>query len=100
MCHRCVGPVGGQPTPLAASCEFPGGDALQESVEWNPKPGVSGGCTPWLAGYMARPASKHPVNYRLNQVNNCSWDSYKYPSADGIHTSHSTCSSPLVKVLV
>jgi hypothetical protein len=63
---------------------FLGGDALQEVVEWNPRPGVSGGCATWLAGHVASPASQHLANYQLNHVGNCSWDSYKYPLADVI----------------
>jgi hypothetical protein len=35
----------------------------------------------WLAG-------QHLASYRLNQVGNCSWNSYKYPHADGIQTLH------------
>jgi hypothetical protein len=66
---------------------FLGSDALQEVVEWNPWPGVSGGHAPWPAGHVARPVGQHLANYRLNQVDNYSWDSYKYPPADGIqHT--------------
>jgi hypothetical protein len=54
-------------------------DALQEAVEWNPRPVVGGGRAPWLTGHVARPPRQHMVNYRLNQVGNCSWDSNKYP---------------------
>jgi hypothetical protein len=41
-----------------------------------------------MAGrHVARLADQHLANYRLNQVSNCSEDSYKYPPADGIqHT--------------
>jgi hypothetical protein len=63
---------------------FLGGDALQEVVEWNPRPGVGGGRNPWLTGHVARLAGKHLVNYQLNQVSNFSQDSNKYPTADGI----------------
>jgi hypothetical protein len=79
---------------------FLGGDALQEVVEWNTRPGVSGGRAPLLAGHMARLANQHLVKYRLNLVGSCSWDSYKYLPADGIQNTTSTCSSPLVKVPV
>jgi hypothetical protein len=58
---------------------FLGGDALQEEVEWSPRPGVGGGRAPWPAGHVARPVSQHLASYRLNQVSNCSWESYKYP---------------------
>jgi hypothetical protein len=55
------------------------GDALQMAVEWNPMPGVSGGHAPWPVGHVARPVGQKLVNYHLNQVGNCSWDSNKYP---------------------
>jgi hypothetical protein len=97
-------PTGQTPWPAGPTLQPPksflGSDTLQEVVEWNPRPGVSGGRAPCLAGHMARSAGQHLVNYQLNQVGNRSWDSYKYPPADGIHTAHSTCSSPLVKVSV
>jgi hypothetical protein len=67
---------------------FLGGDALQVAVEGNPRPGVGGGRAPWLVGHVARLAIQHLASYRLNQVSNYSWDSYKYPTADGIHTHH------------
>jgi hypothetical protein len=51
---------------------FIAGDALQEAVEWNLSPRVGGGLTPWPADNVARPASQHLANYRLNQVSNCS----------------------------
>jgi hypothetical protein len=81
-----VGPVCGQPVDptLQPPVSFLGGDALQEAVEWNPRPGVGGGCAAWPAGHVARSADQHLANYRLNQVGNCSWDSYKYPPADRI----------------
>jgi hypothetical protein len=61
---------------------FLGGDALQEAVEWNPRPGVSGGRFPGLAG-------QHLASYRLNQVSNCPCDSYKYPLLMKFtHTTH------------
>jgi hypothetical protein len=72
---------------LQPPVSFLGGDALQEAVEWSPRPGVGGGRTPWLTGHVARPAVQHLASCQLNQVSNCSWDSYKYPPADGIqHT--------------
>jgi hypothetical protein len=102
MCGPSGWPAGPTPWPTGPTFQPPmsflGGDTLQEVVEWNLRPRVGGGRAPWLASHVARPASQHLVNYRLNQVDNCSWDSYKYPPADGIHTPHSTCSSPLVKV--
>jgi hypothetical protein len=67
---------------------FLGDDALQEVVELNSRPGVGGGRTPWPAGHVARPAGQHLASYQLNQVDNCYWDSYKYPTTDGIHTHH------------
>jgi hypothetical protein len=67
---------------------FLGGDALQEAVEKNLRPRVYGGRTPWPAGHVARPAGQHLASYRLSQVGNCSWDSYKYPSVDGIQSHH------------
>jgi hypothetical protein len=42
---------------------FLGDDALQEAVEWNPSPGVSGACAPWPAGHVARPAGQHLASY-------------------------------------
>jgi hypothetical protein len=64
---------------LQPPMSFLSGDALQEVVEWNSRPGVSAGHAPWPADHVARPAGQHLANYRLNQVGNCSWDSYKYP---------------------
>jgi hypothetical protein len=37
-------------------------DTLQEAVEGNPKMKVNGGQTPWLAGHVARPASRPPLD--------------------------------------
>jgi hypothetical protein len=72
---------------LQPPMSFHGGDSLQEVVEWNPRPVVSGCHASWPAGHVASPIGQHLANYRLNQVHNCSWDSYKYPPADGIqHT--------------
>jgi hypothetical protein len=61
------GPSGwlvGPTLPLPVS--FLGDDALQEAVEWNLRPGVSGDRALW-------PASQQLVNYQFNQVSNCSW---------------------------
>jgi hypothetical protein len=81
MCGPSEWPAGQTPWPsgptLQPPMSFLSGDALQEAVEWNSRPGVSEGHTPWLVG-------QHLVNYRLNQVGNCSWDSNKYPPADRI----------------
>jgi hypothetical protein len=97
MCGPSGWPVGQTPWPTSPALQslvsFLGGDVLQEAVEWNSRLGVGGGHDPW-------PVDQRSVNHRCNQVGNCSWDSYKYPHADGIHTPHSTCSSPLVKVSV
>jgi hypothetical protein len=69
------------------------GDTIQEVVEGNPKLKVSGGQTPW-------PACHHLACYRLNQIDNPSLDPYKYPLPVEIKVTHTTCSSPLVKVSV
>jgi hypothetical protein len=73
---------------LQPHVSFLGGDTLQEEVGWNPRPAVGGGHAPWLAGHVARPAGQHLARYRINQVSNFSWDTYKYPHANGIHTQH------------
>jgi hypothetical protein len=57
---------------LQPPMSFLGGDALNETVEGNPRPGIGGGHAPW-------PAGQHQACYILNQVGNCSWDYYKYP---------------------
>jgi hypothetical protein len=67
---------------------FLGHDALQEVVEWTPRPRVGGGHAPWPDDHVAWPVGEHLASYRLNQVSNCSWDSYKYPPTDGIDTHH------------
>jgi hypothetical protein len=69
-------PWSADPT-LQPPVSFLGGDALQEAVEGNPRPGVGGGHTPWPVGHVARPVGQHLASYRLTQVYNCSWDSYK-----------------------
>jgi hypothetical protein len=55
---------------------------------------VGGGRTPWPAGHVARLAGHHLA------CCNPSLDPYKYPSPlpVEIKATHSTCSSPLVKV--
>jgi hypothetical protein len=68
---RPVGPT------LLAPMSFLDGDTLQEAVKCNPRPGVGGGHDPWPSDHVARPAGQHLANYRLNQVGNCSWYSYK-----------------------
>jgi hypothetical protein len=97
-------PAGQTPWPAGPTLQPPmsflGGDTLQEAMEWNPRPGVIGGPAPWPARHVAQPAGHRLVNYRLNRVGNCSWDTYKYTPTDEIHTPHSTCSYPVVKVLV
>jgi hypothetical protein len=76
------------------------GDTLQEAVIGDPKPKVRGGQTPWLPGHVPRLASHNLESYQLNQVGNPSLEPYKCPLPVEINTPHSTCSSPLVKVLV
>jgi hypothetical protein len=61
--------VAGQPNSLAGRptlqppMSFLCGDALQEAIEWNPRPGVSGGRAPWLASHVARLADQHLASY-------------------------------------
>jgi hypothetical protein len=76
------------------------GHALQEAVTRNPKLEVGGCQTRWPAGHVARPVDLYLVCYRLNQVGNSSLDPYKYHLPMKFKTPHSTCSSPLVNVLV
>jgi hypothetical protein len=56
-------PAGQTPWPadptLQSPVSFLGDDALQEVVEWNPRPGVSGERAPWPTGHVARPAGQH-----------------------------------------
>jgi hypothetical protein len=73
---------------------------LQEAIEGNPKLKVGGGQTPWLAGHVARLTDRHLVCYQLNEVGNPSLDPYKYSLPVEIKATHTTYSSPLVKVLV
>jgi hypothetical protein len=69
-------PTGQTPWPVGPTLQPPVsflyGDALQEAVEWNPKPRVGGGHASWPAGHVARLAGQHLVSYQLNQVGNCS----------------------------
>jgi hypothetical protein len=85
-------PAGQTPWPIGPTLQLPmsflGHDALQEVVEWTLRPRVGGGHAPWPDGHVARPVGEHLASYRLNQVSNCSWDSYKYPPADGMDTHH------------
>jgi hypothetical protein len=60
MCGPSGWPV--DPT-LQPPMSFLGGDALQEAVEWNLRPGVSGGRDPWPVSHVARPGDQHLVNY-------------------------------------
>jgi hypothetical protein len=76
------------------------GHVLLEAVTRNPKLEVSGSWTRWSADHVARPTGQHLACYRLNQVGNSSLDPYKYPIPMEFKTPHSTCSSPLIKVLV
>jgi hypothetical protein len=76
------------------------GHALQEVVTRNPKLEVGGSWIWWLADHVARLDGQQLVCYRLNQVGNSSFDPYKYPLPMEFKIPYSTCSSPLVKVLV
>jgi hypothetical protein len=98
-------PVGQTPWPAGSTLQpltgWLCGDTLQEAVEGNPKLKVARGQTPWLVGHVARPAGQYLACYQLNQVGNPSLDPYKYPPLPvEIKATHSTCSSPLIKVLV
>jgi hypothetical protein len=67
MCGPSGWPANQTPWPAGPTLQPPvnflGGDTLQEAVEGNPRPGVSGGYAFWLAGHVARLADKHLVNY-------------------------------------
>jgi hypothetical protein len=76
------------------------GDTLQEAITGNPKLKVSGGQTPRLPNHLARPAGHHLACYRLNQAVTPPWTPINTPLPVEIKAPHSTCSSPLVKVLV
>jgi hypothetical protein len=76
------------------------GHALQAVVTRNLKHEVSGSWTRWPAGHVARPVSQHLACYELNGFVNSSFDPYKYPLPMEFKIPHSTCSSPLVKVLI
>jgi hypothetical protein len=53
-----VSPAGQTRWPASPTYQPPvsflAGDALQVAVEWNPRPGGSGGRAPWLASHVAR----------------------------------------------
>jgi hypothetical protein len=53
---------------LQPPMSFLGGDALQEAVEWNLRPGVSVGRDPWPAGHMARPANTWQTTNLIKSV--------------------------------
>jgi hypothetical protein len=73
---------------------FFSGDALQEAVEWNLRPGVGGGRTSW-------PASQDLANYRLIKSVTASRTPINTPPLPmEFNTPHSSCSSRLVKVLI
>jgi hypothetical protein len=61
-----------------------------------------------MAGHVTRPVGQCLACYRLNQVSNSSWDSYKYPMPmefnTRIHTHtpyfrDSTCKAPILSIL-
>jgi hypothetical protein len=76
MCGPSGWSAGQTPWPTGPTLQPPvsllGDDALQEAVEWNSRPEVSGGRASWLASHVARPAGQHLVNCRLHQVGSCS----------------------------
>jgi hypothetical protein len=76
-------PVGPTLQPLVGWLH---GDTLQEVIEGNPKLKVSGGQTPRLAG---RPP-----------LDTSPWTPINTPLPVEIKATHTTCSSPLVKVPV
>jgi hypothetical protein len=76
------------------------GHTLQEAVIRNPKLEVGGSRIWWQPSHMARPTDQHLACYRLNQVSNTSLEPYKYPLLVEFKTPYSTCSSPLVNVLI
>jgi hypothetical protein len=55
-------------TTLHPPASFIGGDALQETVEWNPRAGVSGGHAPWPDDHVARPANNWQVTDLIKSV--------------------------------
>jgi hypothetical protein len=66
-CGTSGRPAGQTPWPadttLQPPMSFLGGDALQEAVERNQRPGVGGGPTSWLVSHVARLVGQHMVNY-------------------------------------
>jgi hypothetical protein len=97
-------PAGPTPWPVGPTLQpltgWIYGDTLQEAVEGNPKLKVGEGQTPWPTGHVAMPADHHMACYRLNKVSNPSLNPYKYLLPVEIKGTHTTCSSPLVKVSV
>jgi hypothetical protein len=76
------------------------GHALQEVVTRNPKLEVSASRTRWPISNVATLAGKHLACYRLNQVKTPSWTPINTHLPMELKTPCSTCSSPLLKVLV
>jgi hypothetical protein len=74
--------------------------ALQETVTRNLKLEVSGSRTRWQPGHMARPASQHMRVTDLIKSVTPPWTPINTPLLLEFKIPHSTCSSPLVKVLV
>jgi hypothetical protein len=68
-----------------------GNDALQEAVIRNLRPTVRGGRATWSADHVARLAGQTPPGTPI---------STPPPLPMEFNTPHSTCSSPLVKVLI
>jgi hypothetical protein len=75
------------------------GDTLQEAIEENPNLKVSGGRPPWPTGNMARPATTWCVTDLTKSVTP-PWTPINTPLPVEIKATHTTCSLPLVKVLV
>jgi hypothetical protein len=59
---------------------------------------VGGGQTTWPPDNVARPAGHHLASYRLNKVENPSFDPYKYPSTGGNQNTHHILEIPLTKL--
>jgi hypothetical protein len=58
------GPSGWPIVPtLQPPMSFLDGDAVQETVEWNPRPRVGGGHAPRPVGHVARLVGQHLANY-------------------------------------
>jgi hypothetical protein len=81
MCGPSGWPADQTPWPASPTLQPPmiffSGDALQEAVEWNLRPGVGGGRTSW-------PASQDLANYRLIKSVTASRTPINTPAADGI----------------